>query len=306
MPDDALRKRDFASYALALGLLAVAASIAYFAYEVAQIREQVPEILAQMESTSQEIGPVVKEVGAIRDLIPPILEEIAATREAIPPVLAEVAATREAIPPVLAEVAQTREQLPGLYASVNTASQAITETAREVEALRPMIPDMLSRIDAATAEMQATRESVPPTLDRVDLMIERARIAGQEASEGAVTGIFRGILKAPFRLVGGVGGMVAPDADAAKHFTDRDYELMREAAIPLSEGSEGLSRSWDNPDSDVRGTLTLVEIDLSGDRECRELKNLVWKGTAQIYDDVVTLCENEEGVWSIAGYDSQP
>ncbi len=311
MEQQGFQIRDVATFSLAFALLALAVAIAYFAYEIGKVREQVPEILAQVESTSNEIGPVVSEISDIRELIPPILEEVAATRDVIPSILEEVAATREVIPPILeqveetrkivppilAEVEQTRKQIPDVLKSVDNVSWAVVQTTKEMKALRPVIPEVIAQIDATTQEIEATRNSIPPTLDRLDLMIERARVAGREASEGAVTGIFTGILTAPFRLVGGMGSMVAPGSEAAKYFSERDYELMREAVRPLSQATTGFTQSWQNPESDTRGNLTLVQIYKYEGTECRDIKNQAWKGADKIYDDVVTFCMNGDGTW---------
>jgi surface antigen len=137
-------------------------------------------------------------------------------------------------------------------------------------------------------------------------MIERARVAGREASEGAVTGFFTGILTAPFRVVGGVGNMIAPGSSAAKYFTEQDYELMRQAIGPLSEASVGITQSWQNPESDTRGTLTLLRIYEHEGGECRDVKNQAWKGSTKVYDDVLTFCESGDGRWEQRNLDANP
>ncbi len=63
-------------------------------------------------------------------------------------------------------------------------------------------------------------------LDRVDDLISQAKVAGQEASSGAVTGIFQGIITAPFVIVGNAGQSVfGMSKDQAGDFSGEDMEM---------------------------------------------------------------------------------
>src|SRR5690606_4339368 len=95
-------------------------------------------------------------------------------------------------------------------------------------------------------EIALTREAIDPTLDRLDAMIERARSTGRKASEGAVTGVFSGILAAPFRILGGIGSSLAGlTREEAKHFSEEELaEYARMGSAILETGEQGESIEW--------------------------------------------------------------
>lgn len=84
---------------LAISILALAASLVYFTFELSRFIRQVPAILENIRTTSDKTGPVLDEVSQIRSLIPPILVEVRATRKQIPAILDELKHVRESIPP---------------------------------------------------------------------------------------------------------------------------------------------------------------------------------------------------------------
>ena len=298
-----------ASYLFSLSLFALAGSIVYFTYEVAIISKQIPDILQSIDSTSEKAEPVINDVGHIIDLVPSILKEVEEIRKLIPPILKEVEQTRKMIPPILSEVEQTRKQipavlkesaairgeLPAVLASADKASKAVAGVAKQVEATRPLIPEVLK-------EVATTRESIPPMMDRADVLIEKARIAGQQASEGAVTGLFTGIIKAPFALVASAGrGLTGLSEEQAKVFNDKDFSLVQQASLYLlNNGSKGELRKWHNTESGNHGTVKLLRIYTEGEFfeiDCRTLNISLHKHDALVKDGKRSFCKNDKGEW---------
>ena len=303
--------RLLASYLLSLSLFALAGSIVYFTYQVAMVSKQIPEILQRIDMTSEKIEPVITEVAQIVDLVPPILKEIEETRKLVPPILKEVEQTRKMIPSILLEVEQTRKQipavlkeseairgeLPAVLASADKASAAVADVSKQVEATRPLIPEVLK-------EVETTRESIPPMMDRADQLIEKARVAGKEASEGAVTGIFSGIIMAPFALVGDAGKSITGMTDEeAKNYTKKDFQLNQQASlILLNNGSKGDEQKWNNPESGNRGVLVLSDIYSDGEYleiDCRTLNITFYKDGKSDKEKSRSLCKNEDGKWAL-------
>ena len=303
--------RLVASYLLSLSLFALAGSIAYFTYEMAMVSKQIPDILMRIDSTTEKVEPVIADVGEIIDLVPGILKEIEEIRKIIPPILEEVEQTRKMIPPILSEVEQTRNQipavlkeseairgeLPAVLASADKASAAVADVSKQVEATRPLIPEVLK-------EIETTRESIPPMMDRADQLIEKAHIAGKEASQGAVTGFFSGIIKAPFELVGDAGrGITGMTEKEAKHYTDKDFQLNQEASLVLlNNASIGDERKWENTESGNHGIVLLKDIYTKGeysDIKCRTLVIKFYKQDELIKEVPRSFCKNEEGKWDL-------
>lgn len=275
-----MSSRNGATYLLALSLFSLAGAIIYFTWELAQVREEIPAILASVEQTSGEIEPVVKEIAAINEQIPPVLSEVTEIRKLVPPMLEEVRLTREQIPAILQESGKIREQVPSV----------LQESAR----IREQIPSILT-------EVEKSREMVPPTLDRVDQMIANARTVGQESGKGAVTGVITGILAAPFTIVGNIGkNVVGLSDEELKEFSEKDLELLKQAGQEaLKSGKVDTSKAWKNPESGYSGKMTLIAIDKSDERECRVIRLQAWKDGSLKKDKEVTLCLNEHQQWEV-------
>ena len=301
--------RLLASYLLALALFALAASLAYFTYELSMVSRQIPDVLVSINNTTDKVEPVVTEAGKMIDLIPAILQEVEATRNTIPPILREVELTRAQIPAILKEVDQTRKQvpavlkqveavrkdIPAVLKSADKASDAVVAISREVEATRPLIPEILK-------EVETTRESIPPMMDRADGLIEKARSAGKEASQGAVTGLFSGIIMAPFALVADVGrGITGMSAEEAKAYDKKDFKLIENTVIDLlNAGKEGDEREWNNPDSGNNGTVKLVDSYNGGEYgeyECHTMRIKIYKKDKLTKQTSPSFCKNDEGKW---------
>jgi len=301
--------RLLAAFLLPLSLFALAAALVYFAYQAAVISQQIPYILESIDNTSDKVEPVIDEVSDILVLVPPILKEVEATRQMIPSVLKEVEQTRKMIPPILKEVEHTRNQipavlkesaairheLPAVLVTVNKASVAVSDASKQVKASRPLLSD-------AIKEVATTREAIPPMMDRAEVLIEKARIAGKEASEGAVTGLFTGIIKAPFALVTNAGqSITGVSEEEAKKFDDTDFDLVEIASIYLlNNGSKNEQRKWNNADTDNHGIVKLTRIYTEGEfseLDCRTLMFKLYRKDRLIKESSRSFCKNEDGEW---------
>ena len=286
-----------ASYLMSLSLFALAGSIVYFTYQVAIVSKQIPDILHSINATSEKVEPIIGDVGQIIELVPDILKEVEETRKMIPSILNEVEQTRNQIPAVLKESEAIRGELPALLASADKASDAVADVSKQVEATRPLIPEVLK-------EVKATRESIPPMMDRADEMIEKARVAGKEASQGAVTGFFSGIVMAPFALVGDAGKSISGmSKHEAKYYTDKDFKLNQEATLYLlNSGSKGDERKWENTDSGNHGIVLLSDTYSKGEYAeitCRTLITKFYKDKKLFKEVPRSFCKNEEGKWDL-------
>ena len=304
--------KQFATVLLSLSLFALAGAIVYFTYEMASVSKQIPDILVRIDNTTEKIEPIIDEVSEIVDLVPPILKEVEATRKLIPPILKEVEQTRKMIPPILDEVAQTRAQipavlkeseairgdLPAVLVSVDKASAAVTDVAQQVEKTRPLIPKVIK-------EVETTRESIPGMMDRADVLIEKARVAGKEASQGAVTGFFKGIILAPFALVGDAGkSIIGLSETEAKQLDETDFDLVEQVVLELlNTGVKGEQRQWENSGNNTHGVVSLINIyekdDFSG-IECRTLELKLYKNDEEMQDANRAFCKDDEGKWDFA------
>ena len=302
------RAQIYARYVSAAAMFSLAAALVYFTAGLVQVSREIPEILQTVEDVNHQISPVVDEVAEIRALIPPILEEVKATRKMIPPVLAEVRASREwaepviseysrtneQIPHILQEVRATREALPPVLKTVDGAADAVRDISAEIKATRPLVPEIL-------AEVEKTREAIPPMLDRADILVANARKAGKEASRGAVSGVFSGILMAPFVFVGDVGKrLVGAGSSDEDRLSDEDYAMVEAATSEiLNIGKPGDKKTWVNQNTGSSGYVKLLDISEEDglDNECREMEIMVQVQDKVLQKKTVELCLNDEGKW---------
>lgn len=301
------RPHLYGIYLSAFSMLALAGALVYFTVELIGVSRQIPEILLTVEKVSEKIEPVMDEVGEIRELVTPILDEVAETRKLIKPAIDEYAKTNAQIPRFLDEYAKTNAQipdilnqleatrvmLPDVMKTVDGASLAVITISKEVEATRPLVPKVL-------IEIEKTRDSIPPMMDRADELIAKARDAGKEASRGAVTGVFSGILMAPFVFVGDVGKrLVGVSEEEAKDLSEEDFSMIEATTSEILENAEvGDIKTWENKKSGSSGSIKLLDITSNFyDHECREFyMNLYNKGKL-LKKQNITLCQNDDGEW---------
>lgn len=289
--------RLVASYLLSLSLFALAGAIVYFTYQMAIVSSQIPDILLRIDDTSEKVEPIIEEVGQIIDLVPDILNEVEETRKMIPPILEQVELTRKQVPAVLKESEAIRGELPAVLSSADKASASVTDVSRQIEATRPLIPQVLK-------EVETTREAIPPMMDRADKMIEKARVAGKDASQGAVTGFFSGIVMAPFALVGDAGkSITGMTKEEAKRLEEKDFDYVEKASLYLlNNGIKGEERKWNNTESGNHGTIILTDIYAEGDFaeiDCRSLKIQLYKKDKLIKAITRSFCKDDDGKWGL-------
>ena len=207
----------------------------------------------------------------IKDLIPPILEEVRETRKLVTPVLEEVRLTREQIPPII-QIAET--------------------IVAESQAIRPLVPKVIN-------EVKLTREAIPPAMDRADALVANVRKAGKEASQGAVTGIFTGIIAAPFELIGNIGKrMFSLSDEQIKELSKQDLELAKQTLIDLLPSNDlNKTKYWNNPTTSVSGEVTLIKIDSINDKPCKTFHVKIRKKKLGFVDKNTTICLNADGEW---------
>jgi len=312
-------KNNFLDLLASTSRLAIAAAIAYFAWQLAQVIGQVGGVTKTVDRVTEQIPPTLVEVreirleiGAIREQIPGILAEVAGVRAQIPPVLQQVEALNQRIDPILARVdatlstvQETQRQLPQILATSNDAIAALNTTRDQVV---PLVPPALEQI-------RLTREQIDPTLDRVEVMIDDAFTradqtiagvseAGQQASEGAVKGFFTGLIKLPFELVGTLASplLKTMDPKVAELLDEQDLELMTGAGNSAVEvGKLGSEQFWKNPKSGNSGSVTMLRQFELDRRKCVEARITISTARKKVHDRVSEFCRNDDGNWVLAG-----
>jgi surface antigen len=302
-----------ATYVLAAALFSLAGALIYFSVVLTRVLIALPQLTSEIQVTAEKIDPIVDEVHAIQEQIPLILDEVALIREqippileqippilaeveqirlSIPPVLEETAEIRGAIPPILDEVTAYREQIPFILEEIDGIEQQIPIIVAEVDAVRNnMIPDIIEQVEAIRAE-------IPQHLDQAERISLNIETAGKKAGEGAVTGVFTGIVKAPMSIVSGIGGTVFPSSE----LNEQDRILIVQAAEGLIDGgNEGETVDWKNPDSGVRGKVSILEIQEASDPPCILIKMTAYRRYKKIGETNARICRDKQGAWEFIG-----
>lgn len=160
-------------YIRSFSTLCLALAMAYFAYalisvagEIKMTREQLPQLLNQVETMEKSIR----------------VDEWLA--------LAEHLDTQ--LPSVLAQVERTR-------ATANAINNRIPSILKEVNALRQnTIPDVLK-------ETTSIRKMLPTTLQDMNALADKAKSVSENATEGAIDGTLKSLVKAPITLIKSAG-----------------------------------------------------------------------------------------------------
>ncbi len=262
------------TYLLPLSILSLSAALIYFSLILSQVVNELPFLLEKIEVTSKNIKPVVTEVSKIRELIPPITHEVTELRKKIPAILEEVKKTRELVPSVIAEIKNVREITPSIL--------------KEVKQTRESIPAILK-------EVETTRKEIPGLLVKGENIIKNAQQIAKKTGEGAVTGVFTGIIKAPFKLIGGIFNL---DHLAYKNITSEDRELVLKATDDaLNSGEINKSYAWSNENSKNKGTVTVTKKEMIESRDCRLVKFTIKIPNKKPIENEHSVCLNDGGVW---------
>jgi surface antigen len=250
---------------LSFSLFCLALSIAYVAYEIGKTRTQTPDLLAQVENTSEKIAPVIHEIANIRQTIPPILEQVEASRK----------------------------EIPAILSSIDNVSEAAGAIAKEVGEVRVIMPDIL-------AELQKTRQAIPGMLEQAGQVADKAQNVAKDAGKKAGSGVVKGIVASPFYILGDVSKSVASHLGIknTKELTDEDFELIRANVLAVLEDEEiGSTITWENPEEKNRGTATLNRQFERDGQTCKEIRVKIWARKKKIHDVLLEMCRQEDGSW---------
>ena len=83
-------------------------------------------------------------------------------------------------------------------------------------------------------------------------------------------------------------------------FNDEDWRLLRETGLDaLNNQADGITVSWENPQTQNSGTITLVKTYEKEGSTCRQAK-LFNKGGGQTGTSVFDFCRNADETWQVA------
>lgn len=260
-------------------MVTLAGALTYATFQLGSLWQTMPELLVQLDKTSDKLQPALQEVASVRKLIPPILDEVKEVRKLVAPVLDEVKAVRETLPPL-----------------VNTSATSISEASRAVLAVEPHITPVL-------AEVKKTREALPGIIAQADKVVGSASQAGNEAGQGAVQGVLTGIILSPFRLIGGAGmglfSIMGLSEKSGLTPEDERHASVATQAMLDNAGEIGAIQPWRNPVSKNSGSVTLAKRSDRDGKACYLLHHHVLFATKKTHDVDIEMCRQADGGWAV-------
>lgn len=292
--------KSSSGYAVALSITFLSAAIVYFAQQLSALdnaakslavyQDSMPGLIEEIASIRAEVPEVLAESKAIRLALPEILAEVKAVRsETVPALISETKALRTTvIPDLLNESSALRKNtIPNiLKESTALRENTIPDILKESSALREKtIPDLLK-------EVKISREEMPALLDQAN---EIARSAGKNASEGAVSGFFTGVIRAPVNIVSSVGGSVFK----GKALSSDDHQRISEAThkVLLADFLHA-KETWENNKSLHHGDVIITSMSVNGDDLCRTLTLSAFKRKQSLAKSKLNVCRNSSGIWT--------
>lgn len=262
-------KSSAASYVLSASICMLAGSFCYMAYTVADFTKEVPGFVKQMSDLNEngkkglEYLPTAdKRIVEVNATLADITKELEGVRKLTPDVMKEFAKTREMVPSVLKRVDKAQEQfdqmhkdMPMVLETIKEVNGSVSLMAKESANFRPVLGEFSSQI-------KQTRAEIPTYFREAHGLIEAADQVGSKASEGAVAGIFSGILKSPFNVVKSF-------VTGKKELTEQDHAMIKEAGRQTLRSGE--KSFWDNQKSGSRGSVSAGDEYKHKGQICRAL-----------------------------------
>jgi len=274
-------------YLMSTGIISLGIGLVYLSYSIVYTVDRIPDTLAEIDKAGERIDRVLGEVRVISGQVPLIIEQVDLLQKKVPLVLAEVEANRLLVPDILREVQQVRLQVPLILTEVKAVRETLPALLTEVEAYRVLMPDVLN-------EVAAVREIIPPTMDRAEVLASEIRSAGQEASEGAVMGLFSGIIKLPFKMFGGI-----QEKFKKADLSDADVQEIRQASIIALQAEVGSIHKWNNPDTQHSGEVVVLSETHNEGKHCRKLSITVSKSNKKLDSQTTQVCQLDGGEWEL-------
>ena len=298
---------------LSLALFCLSAAIAYFAYAVVQVVNQIPSILTQIESINKgiegtedtlkplvnQIPDILKTVEHVNDSIPSVVKEVEAIRKTVPQLLNEVNATRESLPDVYLRVDRMQDQIdqlqndvPKILQTSNDAVQVIHRTNDTVEKALPVVPKVLDQV-------VETRKVIPGYLDRVDVIVDNSKEISEQIGKGAITGVLKGVITSPFELFRGAERLVSSSFKSAEKMTEDDIQMIEDAAKHVLSSDEPKSKSWINVETGNEGRVTFDQAYQLEGKDCKKLEMSFKTKNDKPEIAHKDICMDEDGQWKL-------
>ena len=282
-------------FALAAGLVFLSASIFHFGQTIKSMESSLPTIAEKTQTASESVQAAAIEIRRIIPFVPDIIEETKQTRETIPKMLAQTEVIMNRAVDAVAMVSAIHESVPAILEESKQVRQESKQIRQELPAILNELSASREIVAQTTVEIENVRQSLPGTLNHLDTLLDKADKTGKRASEGAVSGVLTGIVKAPYSIVKGLGKGVF---DKEVIITDEDRQVIRKKVlIALEEKKVGDVVLFENDNSAFQGFIEVAAIDKRGGSHCRTLRISVVEHVDKV---LKRFCFDEHEGWVLS------
>ncbi|AYF43852.1 hypothetical protein BALOs_0842 [Halobacteriovorax sp. BALOs_7] len=189
--------------------------------------------------------------------------------------------------------------VPEISATIDKVPQSILQTSNEIQKSLPMVNKFVSQLPKILKEVKMTRELVPSFLDRAEELVNRAgdivgdaKNIGEESSSGAVVGFFKGVVKAPFALIGSVFTFNGIE------LTKSDSRILQKTGRELLESGKLKKKEyWKNTTTGNSGSLEIIAQDKKNNCYTLNIELTIDKEGQP--SQIVEVCRDVNGTWKI-------
>ena len=291
------------NWPIVITIALLATSIFYFAYQVSRFIDVLPLVNNSVNNINEHVPLIVKEASLIRNQIPVILNEVKQIRELankyhseIPEVLL---ATNQVSASVNNVVELSENHMPNILKLANDLVVQTNKTTQTIENIVPQIPEVLARVDEVNANLPLVMSQSENLMGRAEVLVKEASLIGEKTSEGAVSGVFTGILKSPKVLLEGISSPFRGKNNT--NLTDSD-KLVIATVLEKVWTNATLNKPfpWLNNKTGNKGTITLKNNVKSSAKTCylAEFTTTLNKGNKSSTNQA-HICQNKDGTYSI-------
>lgn len=275
---------------LSLAIFMMSLSILYFSWVIYSVNASIPMVADKIEQASNAVNSAVNQVNTLSNDISAGLIEFEKINALIPKILSESAEVRSQTNLVLLKASEFNDRIPSLL-----------DESRNIRESIPLILEDIARtrdtVDKSMAELRRLREEIPGLMADANALIEKADKAGIKASEGAVSGVFTGIVKAPYNIIRNV---VIKEGSGTRELTVRDRSILTGTVKKLLRNDTlGERLKFENEVTNLTGFVELVSQSSEENEPCRSVRIVIGKS----YDLTKRICQDADKQWYL--YDDQ-
>lgn len=245
------------------------------------VAQQVPQLVAVLERTDQHVESLVTSE---------VPKMVALADRAVSTADRAVSVADQSVAKMVKATTQVNETLRQYHPTTQQALKA-------ADALNQTVANYQPSLDEAVRQIALTREAVPDYLAQTDALISHAGQLTEDAGSNMLTGLVKGIVKAPVNLIRDSTSNLVGNLRNADKLTDEDLGQITGSIGALLADPQGQARSWSNERSGNRGEISLLGSFTREGQACRKLQLQISFKNGGSEQTERSVCQGQDGMW---------